>query len=151
MGYSHGQWLGHVKGVRHRGQRAPEEVPGGPAQAPGRDVSDPERHDRAPEDPAVAPAVGERAIRISPRTGKPVRKYESRTKAPAPLPSPPFLPDEALIRLRDVVRYTGIKATTIYKWMNEGRFPRPAARIGTRMVAWTWRTIRTWLEAQVAP
>ena len=36
-------------------------------------------------------------VRISPRTGKPVRKYDRRT-AVASVETPPFLPDQALLR-----------------------------------------------------
>lgn len=94
----------------------------------------------------------EAPIRISPRTGKPVRKYVRRSKVGSGELAPlPFLPDQALVRLRDVMRYTGLKTTSIYAWMKQGRFPRPAAKIGTHYVAWTWLSIRTWLEAQVAP
>ena len=48
------------------------------------------------------------------------------------------------------MRYTGLKRGAIYEWMRQGRFPRPAAKIGAIYVAWTWLSIRTWLEAQIA-
>jgi len=88
--------------------------------------------------------------RISSRTGKPVRKYVRRTAISGDSAPLPFLPDQALLRLRTVMQYTDLKRATIYLWMAQGRFPRPEVKIGTMYVVWTWRTIRGWLEAQIA-
>jgi len=45
--------------------------------------------------------------------------------------------------LKEVYRATGFKKTTIYKWMKEGKFPRPT-KIG-RGVRWSSSDIEEWI------
>lgn len=48
-----------------------------------------------------------------------------------------------LLRRPEVERRTGLSRTTIYRLMDEGRFPRPR-RIGARAVAWQQHEIDAW-------
>ena len=40
-----------------------------------------------------------------------------------------------IIRAKEVCKLAGIKRSTLYKWMAEGRFVRPV-KLGTRNVGW---------------
>ncbi|WP_305096969.1 helix-turn-helix transcriptional regulator [Croceibacterium aestuarii] len=40
-----------------------------------------------------------------------------------------------LIRLPEVQRRVGLARSTIYRWMSEGKFPKPA-QLGGHVVAW---------------
>lgn len=54
-------------------------------------------------------------------------------------------PLPTLIRLSEVKRRTGFSRSTIYKWMNENRFPTPR-RVGLRSVVWLEEDITRWIE-----
>lgn len=47
------------------------------------------------------------------------------------------------IRLTEVKRITGLSSTTIYKMVNEGKFPRQVS-LGGRAVAWIRSEVLTW-------
>ncbi len=53
-----------------------------------------------------------------------------------------------LIRLKEVQHRVGVDRSTIYRWMGEGKFPKPV-QIGSRAVAWNQREIDTWIEKQL--
>lgn len=48
------------------------------------------------------------------------------------------------IRLREVLHRTGLGRSTVYRWMDEGRFPK-SVHIGGRSVAWIEHEIDEWL------
>ena len=48
-----------------------------------------------------------------------------------------------LLRRREVEQETGLSRTSIYRLMDEGKFPRPL-RTGTRAVAWPTSEIEAW-------
>lgn len=50
-----------------------------------------------------------------------------------------------LIRIREVQYRTGLGRSTIYRWMSEGRFPKPV-RLGGHLVAWPEERIDLWVE-----
>ena len=52
-----------------------------------------------------------------------------------------------VLRLKEVRHKTGLGRSTIYRWMDEGRFPRPA-RLGARSVAWIEHEIDDWLMSR---
>lgn len=62
--------------------------------------------------------------------------------------STPFRPDalsaQRLLRLKDVRSITGLGRSTIYRWMETGRFPKPV-RLGPRSVAWIDYEIEAWV------
>jgi prophage regulatory protein len=54
---------------------------------------------------------------------------------------------ERLLRLPEVLVRTGLGRSTIYKLMNEGVFPQSIRIRGTRLKAWTEKSINLWLSS----
>ena len=54
---------------------------------------------------------------------------------------------DRLMRRREVEKILGISRSSIYRLMQEGRFPRPI-RIGTAAVRWRASDITAWLESR---
>lgn len=54
------------------------------------------------------------------------------------------------LRRRDVERRTGMATSTIYMYMEQGRFPRPI-RLGEKAsVAWLEHEVEAWMHDQIA-
>ncbi len=53
---------------------------------------------------------------------------------------------DRLLRLKEVMRVTGLGRNTIYRRMREGTFPRQV-RIGPNSVAWLQSDISAWMSA----
>ena len=53
-----------------------------------------------------------------------------------------------LIRLREVMRMTGLARSTIYKVMKEGTFPS-SVPLQSRAVAWVESEVQEWIEARL--
>ena len=51
----------------------------------------------------------------------------------------------SILRRPDVEAVTGLSRSTIYKWMDEGSFPKPV-KLGPRAVGWREADINDWLE-----
>ena len=49
-----------------------------------------------------------------------------------------------LIRLPEVQHRVGLGRSTIYRWMSEGKFPRPV-HLGGYAVAWSEQEIEIWI------
>lgn len=49
-----------------------------------------------------------------------------------------------LIRLKEVQHRVGLGRSTIYRWMAEGRFPKPV-QLGGHVVAWLQEDIDEWI------
>jgi len=58
---------------------------------------------------------------------------------------------ERILRLKEVLEITGLRKSTLYRYMAEQRFPRPlklCPQAGSRgAVGWTETMIRDWLKA----
>lgn len=52
-----------------------------------------------------------------------------------------------LIRLKEVQHRVGLGRSTIYRWMAEGRFPKPV-RLGGHSVAWAEDGIDAWIAGR---
>ncbi|MFV0409487.1 MAG: helix-turn-helix transcriptional regulator [Paracoccus sp. (in: a-proteobacteria)] len=63
-------------------------------------------------------------------------------------PTPEALPRDRLLRLPDVERMAGIKKSTIYAFMREGRFP-PCVRITRRLSAWPESAVQAWVTERI--
>ena len=50
-----------------------------------------------------------------------------------------------ILRRPDVEAVTGLSRSTIYKWMDEGSFPKPA-KLRLRAVGWREADINDWLN-----
>lgn len=49
--------------------------------------------------------------------------------------------------LNEVMRISGLKRSTIYKYMDEGFFPKPM-KMGSRKIAWNKEDIQKWLKSK---
>ena len=50
-----------------------------------------------------------------------------------------------LIRLPEVQHRVGLGRSTIYRWMSEGKFPKPV-QLGGYSVAWSEREVEAWIS-----
>lgn len=55
-----------------------------------------------------------------------------------------------LIRLPELEVRVGLKKSTIYKLIGEGRFPKPVRLLGTRTVAWSEASVMRWVQDRIA-
>ena len=57
------------------------------------------------------------------------------------------LAEHRILRMDEVCKLAGLAKATIYKNVNEGRFP-PPIRLGARSVGWRLSDILAWQQAQ---
>lgn len=50
-----------------------------------------------------------------------------------------------MLRVREVMRITGLARSTVYKLIHDGKFPRPV-KLGARAVAWRSDVVNGWIE-----
>ena len=62
--------------------------------------------------------------------------------------SKPVIPRDRLLRLPDVEQMTGIKKSTIYGRMREGKFPA-CVRISRRLSVWPESAVLSWVHARI--
>lgn len=55
----------------------------------------------------------------------------------------------SLLRIKEVERRTGLKRSTLYKWMKRGLFPKPVP-LGTSRVAWRSYDVDDWVAKRCA-
>ncbi|MBU4628421.1 AlpA family transcriptional regulator [Pseudomonas sp. BF61] len=56
-----------------------------------------------------------------------------------------------LLRKKEVLAATGFKNSTLYKYIAEGRFPKPVSLgEGARAVAWVEGEVAAWIEARIS-
>ncbi len=53
-----------------------------------------------------------------------------------------------LIRLPEVQHRVGLGRSTIYRWMAEGKFPKPV-QLGGYAVAWSEEDVQAWISAKL--
>ena len=58
-------------------------------------------------------------------------------------------PVTRLIRLKEVQHRVGLGRSTIYRWMAEGKFPKPV-QLGGYAVAWAEADIDKWISSRVS-
>jgi prophage regulatory protein len=56
--------------------------------------------------------------------------------------------EERILRIPQVIEMTGLKKTTIYLLVKEGKFPKPS-KIGRRAIGWKYSDVKEWLEKLV--
>lgn len=56
---------------------------------------------------------------------------------------------QRLIRLRTVRERTGLAKSTIYAFVQQGRFPRPV-KLGDRSSGWAESEVDSWISARLA-
>jgi len=57
-------------------------------------------------------------------------------------------PVTRLIRLKEVQHRVGLGRSTIYRWMAEGKFPKPV-QLGGYAVAWQEAQVDDWISSQL--
>ena len=57
------------------------------------------------------------------------------------------LPDDALLRQKELLRIVPISPATLWRRVGDGSFPKPF-RLSPRVVAWRIGTVRQWLLQQ---
>lgn len=50
-----------------------------------------------------------------------------------------------ILRLPEVLSITGVSRSSIYKWVDEGAFPRPK-QLGARAIGWDSRELTDWMD-----
>lgn len=53
-----------------------------------------------------------------------------------------------LMKLKEVMHITGLPKSTVYKYMNDGNFPKPVS-LGERNVAWVQSEIEDWIMEKI--
>jgi prophage regulatory protein len=53
-----------------------------------------------------------------------------------------------ILRLNSVIEVTGLARSTIYKFVQDGTFPKPIP-LGGRSVGWVETEIQQWIEAAI--
>ena len=53
-----------------------------------------------------------------------------------------------LIRLKEVQHRVGLGRSTIYRWMSEGKFPKPV-QLGSYTVAWAEDEVEDWILSRL--
>lgn len=53
-----------------------------------------------------------------------------------------------ILRIKDVVKRTGLSKATIYKQISESAFPKPI-QLGTKAVGWLESDLNTWFEERI--
>lgn len=66
--------------------------------------------------------------------------------APDSVPEPKRV--TRLIRLKEVQHRVGLGRSTIYRWMAEGKFPKPV-QLGGYAVAWAEDDIQNWIAMRL--
>jgi prophage regulatory protein len=55
------------------------------------------------------------------------------------------LPADAILRLPDVIRVTGLSRSSVYEKARRGQFPK-SVRISERVIGWRIGEVRRWLR-----
>jgi len=55
------------------------------------------------------------------------------------------LPIDRILRLPEVINYTGLSRSTIYSYMKNGRFPYACEMGGMRAIGWKESAILKWI------
>ena len=56
-------------------------------------------------------------------------------------------PTKKLLKLAEVTRMLNISRSSLYKWMEEGSFPRPI-KLGITACRWHRQDVETWLDTR---
>lgn len=54
---------------------------------------------------------------------------------------------DRIVRLPELIEVIGLSAATLYRWMDEGQFPRPV-KLGPNSVGWRSSVIQAWLNSR---
>ena len=54
--------------------------------------------------------------------------------------------EQMIMRTRDVLRHANITRSTLYRWLEAGRFPKPV-QLGPRAVGWRRSDVIEWIAS----
>jgi len=69
---------------------------------------------------------------------------------PTPAPAAPS-PTGKYMTSREILARMHISKTTLYRWIDEGRFPRPTVQLGHQQPRWLTAEILAWEAAATPP
>ena len=55
---------------------------------------------------------------------------------------------EHLLRLREILKRTGLSRSSLYEQVSEGKFPEPV-KISSRSVAWVESEVDSWIDPRI--
>jgi len=56
-----------------------------------------------------------------------------------------FYQPQRMIRIKMMLEWLGCSRTTLYRWVQDGKFPQPKMN-GTRTLGWTYNQYEQWLS-----
>ena len=59
------------------------------------------------------------------------------------------MPAPRILRIRDVLARTGVSRSSLYRFIDDGSFPRPVA-LGAKATGWVEAEISQWIESRIA-
>lgn len=68
-------------------------------------------------------------------------------KQSAPLPTFDELPDSAFIKQPQILQVVPISASSLWRWVRDGMFPRPI-KLSEHCSVWRVQDVRAWMAAQ---
>jgi prophage regulatory protein len=63
---------------------------------------------------------------------------------------PDDISPERLLRLKEIRALTGLGASTLYRLISQGRFPKPLHPLGNRVAAWRSSEVFAWIAERAA-
>lgn len=82
------------------------------------------------------------------RTGQDPPDYVFDQESTSDLSSAP-LQDDHILTVKDLLReYVPFNRSTLWRKIEDGRFPKPLRLAGSRRIGWRWSTIQKWINEQ---
>ncbi len=80
-----------------------------------------------------------------------IAKQESIRAQPVPVPAQSGTGprQRRLLRRAEVEEWTSLRKSTIYKWIQQGKFPAPVP-LGDKTAVWLESDIEAWIDAKIA-
>lgn len=58
--------------------------------------------------------------------------------------------EQITIRINDVVKMTSLSKSTIWRWVKEGKFPKPS-KYTSAITVWRYDEILSWIDSKIPP
>jgi len=100
---------------------------------------------------AISELVDILAEDLTARTVAAIAKQESIKALPVPVPAQSDTEprQRRLLRRAEVEERTSLRKSTIYKWIQQGKFPAPVP-LGDKTAVWLESDIEAWIDAKIA-
>lgn len=73
-------------------------------------------------------------------------KFKELAEIPAPIPPAKIDPALRIVRVKEVIRMTGLSQTTLWRWERSGKFPRRRILAGST-VGWSNEEVEHWIRS----